>query len=283
MGTRKEQWDRAAYDLDEAKEYWSNVAGTLRHMELGFKPKKPDWKKVQKLLQKAKKPGKYFLVMTELVLTFELHVGGAKLILDRFDVAKVKGTQNQRDVLRKLQMRTKVVTKDDLVRFDKENADPEDGAEAVSINEQLDALGNEIDWLKQTAKAGNFRSKDAVTGLFMNKEFRAWAKKKRFSVFTEFLVDAQSDRGWTKNTLALVQLGKRSGLKSGTLGALEAARDAGERPDFTAAEREVGRIVNTVLLPKYNKEGLSDLVGKIKKKEAERKTLLRKLRALKAA
>lgn len=283
MGQRKEQWDKAAYYLDEAKEIWGNVAGTINYMDLGFKARKPDWKKLDAAMKKANKPAKFFMTMNGLVYTFEVHVGSTKLVMNKVDIGKVRGASKQREILRKLSLRTKVVTKEDLAKFDREHADPEDGEAAVEIGEQVTRLQNEIDLLRQTARAANYRRKEITKGLFMNKEFKAWAKKKGYSGFVDFLIDVDDDKGFTPAVVAFLETGKRTGMRTKTLEALKDALERGEKPDFEQARKEVAHVVNKAMLPKYNKEKLGEIAEEIKKREAAIKKLERRLEALKAA
>ena len=283
MGIKSEQWDKAAYDLDEAKENWLNVSGTLNYMDLGIKAKKPDWKKLQAAMTKTRKPAKYFMTMDGLKFTFEVRVATTKFVLNRLDISKVRGVAKQREILRRLEDRTKIVTKADLVRFDKATSDPEDSKAVVGVNEELDKLRGEIDWLKQTAKAGNYRNKTIDKGLYMNKEFRSWAKKKGYGGFTDFLIDVDAKAGWTNRVSAFLDLGRRTGLRPETLAELLEARDSGARADFSEARKQVAEVVNRAMLPKYNQEGLRRIAQEIKKREAKAKELERKLRSLRAA
>ncbi len=283
MSARKEKWDKPAYDLEEAKENCFNVSGTINYMDLGFKAKKPDWKKLEKLMKKVGKPAQYYMTMTGLVWTFEVHVGTTKMVINRFDVGKLRKVSEQRDFLRKLSDRTKVVTKDDLVKFDKENADPEDSKEAVSINEEIDKLRNAADSLRGTAQDQNYRKKTIDKALWSQKEFLAWCKKKGYLPFAEFIMEVDADRGWSSKVTNFLKLGRKTGLKDRTLADLLMARNSGDDPDWDQARKEVAGVLNRAILPKYNKEKMSELAKKIKEYEAKAKKLERQLKSLKAA
>jgi len=282
MGEKREQWDKDAYSLKEAKELWGNVAGTVDYMDLGIKAKKPDWSKVDALMRKSGKPAKYFMTLNGLVYTFEVHVASTKIVLNKLDIAKSGGPDQQRELLRRLSLRTKLVSKSDLTEFDKKNVDPKDQQEAVKLHARLDELKNEIDWQKQLAKAGNYRNKTVDVALFMNKEFTTWAKKKGYSGFTDFLMGVDDKRGWTSEMQTFVKSGK-TGMSAKTLAPLLKALQDGTTPDFTQARKEVAHVLNSRMLPIYNKEGLRAIAEKIKALQGQVKEVERKLKSLKAA
>jgi len=283
MAPKKEQWDKDAYGLDEAKEIWGNVAGTIDYMDLGFKAKKPDWKKLAALMKKANKPASYYMTLDGLKYTFEVHVGSKRLVLNKVDFGKLRDERKQRDILRKLSLRTKLVTKEELAKFDEQHADAEDGPEAIKINKEIDRLKNELAFMRQTAEAANYRSKTVDKALFMNKEFKAWAARKGYGAFVSFLIDVDDKRGWSSDVVAFLKLGKKTGLRESTLRALLKALKDREQPDFTEARKEVARIVNKVMLPKYNKEKMRELTDEMKAHQAKVRALEKKLVALKAA
>ncbi len=282
MATRIEQWDKAAYHETEAKEIWGNIASTIDFMKLGFRARKPDWKKLVAAMDKDRKPAKFFMKMDGLVYTFEVHVGSTKLVLNKVDIGKTGTVAEQRETLRRLSLRTEIVTKADLADFDRVHADPEDAAATIALQKEIDEHKNAIDLLRQTAQAANFRKKTVDQALFMNKDFREWAKTKGYGAFTDFLVDVDAERGWTNGILAFLGLGKRTGLKPATLLALLEASREGTKPDFAAARAEVARIVNTAMLPQYNKEGLQRIADEIKTHKAAIGALEKKVRALAA-
>src|SRR2546421_12503282 len=95
------------FSIEQMDRAFGDTAGQLAAMHLGFSPKKPDKSKAKDLLEKGKKePGKFFLVLDGLKLTFELRVGNSgKIVLNTLDLAGVKDLGKRREFLVQLSMR----------------------------------------------------------------------------------------------------------------------------------------------------------------------------------
>jgi len=271
------------FSIPQLDRAFSDSAGQVAAMHLGLAPKKPDKAKVQALLDKDKKnPAKFFLVLDGSKLTFEVRVGIVKIILNTLDLASVKDLGKRRDLLVQLNMRADdLVSKDDLKAFDKEHAGTESPTAqkaAVEFGEEIDKLENELDNLKITRDAPNFKKKDYSS---WDSEFKKWVEDHRFGRFTAFVEESESSTGLGSEGAQLLADPKTSGIQPKTLVAIEAAHAKGEKPDYTQARKEViANVINRVLLPRYNKEKMDELNKQISERETKLASLKKKLQAL---
>jgi hypothetical protein len=269
--------------INQMDRAFSDAAGQIAAMHLGISPKKPDKSKVQPMLEKDKNnPGKFFLVLDGLKLTFEVRVGTAKIVLNTLDLAGVKDIAKRRELLVQLNMRASdLVSKDDLKKFDTEHTEatsPSAQKAAVEFGDEIDTLENELDNLKITRDAPNYKKKDYSP---YDSEFKKWVEDKNFGRFTAFLDEAESSTGLGSEGAKLLADPKTSGIQPKTLVAIEAAHAKGEKPDYTQARKEViANVVNRLLLPRYNKEKMDELNKQINERTAKLAALKKKLQAL---
>jgi hypothetical protein len=95
------------------------------------------------------------------------------------------------------------------------------------------------------------------------------------------LDESESSTGLGSEGAKLLADPKTSGIQPKTLEAIEAARTKGEKPDYTQARKEViAKVINRLLLPRYNKEKLDELNKQINERTAKQATLKKKLQAL---
>ena len=269
--------------INQIDRAFSDAAGQIAAMHLGISPKKPDKGKVQPMLEKDKNnPGKFFLVLDGLKLTFEVRVGAAKIVLNTLDLAGVKDISKRRELLVQLNMRASdLVSKDDLKKFDAEHTDSASPAvlkASVEMGEEIDKLENELDNLKIMRDAPNYKKKDYSP---YDSEFEKWVQDKGFGRYTAFLEEAESSTGLGSEGAKLLADPKTSGIQPKTLVAIEAAHAKGEKPDYTQARKEViANVVNRLLLPRYNKEKMDELNKQINERMAKLASLKKKLQAL---
>jgi hypothetical protein len=266
--------------LDRA---FSDSTGQIAAMHLGISPKKPDKGKVQAMLAKDKNnPGKFFLVLDGLKLTFEVRVGAAKIVLNTLDLGGVKDIGKRRELLVQLNMRASdLVSKEDMKKFDTEHTEatsPAAQKAAVEFGEEVDKLENELDNLKIMRNAPNYKKTDYSP---YDSEFKKWVEDKNFGRFTAFLEEAESSTGLGPEGAKLLADPKTSGIQPKTLVAIDAAHAKGEKPDYTQARKEViANVINRLLLPRYNKEKMDELNKEINERTTKLASLKKKLQAL---
>jgi hypothetical protein len=262
---------------------FSDSVGQIAAMHLGISPKKPDKAKVQGMLEKDKNnPGKFFLVLDGLKLTFEVRVGAAKIVLNTLDLNGVKDIAKRRELLVQLNMRaSELVSKDDLKKFDTEHTDSASPAvqkASAEMGEEITKLENELDNLKIMRDAPNYKKKDYSE---WDKEFNEWVEQKGFGRFTAFVDDVENGHGLGNEAQKLLADIKTSGIQAKTLADIKAAQDQGKAPDYTQARKDViANIINKLLLPRYNKEKLDDLNKQINDRTTKLAGLKKKLQAL---
>lgn len=268
--------------INQMDRAFGDAVGQIAAMHLGISPKKPDKGKVQAMLAKDKNnPGKFFLVLDGLKLTFEVRVGAAKIVLNTLDLAGVKDIAKRREFLVQLNMRASdLVSKDDMKKFDTEHTDSASPAvqkDSVEMGEQIDKLENELDNLKIMRDAPNYKKKDYSP---YDSEFKKWVEDRNYGRFTAFVDEAESGTGLREGAKLLADP-KTSGIQPKTLVAIEAAHAKGEKPDYTQARKEViANVINRLLLPRYNKEKLDELNKEISERTTKLASLKKKLQAL---
>ena len=270
------------YSVDQMDRAFGDTAGQLAAMHLGFTPKKPDKSKVKGLMEGKKDPAKFYLVLDGLKLTFEVRVGAAKIVLNTLDLAGIKDLGKRRELLFQLSMRAQeLVSKNDLNKFDEEHTEPENPTvqkAAVELGNEIDELDNQLDNLKIMQNAANYKHTDYSE---YDTEFKQWVTKKGFGRFVAFVEDAQNGRGLGADASKLLDDPKTSGIQAKTFEAIKAARDKGDKVDFTQARKEViTNVINRLLLPRYNKERVGDIAKEISDKTTKVTALKKKLAAL---
>jgi hypothetical protein len=270
--------------INQMDRAFSDSAGQIAAMHLGLSPKKPDKGKVQAMLDKDKKnPGKFYLVLDGLKLTFEARVGTTqKIVLNTLDLAGVKDIGKRRELLGQLNMRApELVSKDDLKKFDTEHTDSASPAvqkASAELGEEIDKLENELDNLKIMQTAQNYKKTDYDS---WDKEFKEWVEKKGFGRFTAFADDVENGHGLGNDGRKLLDDPKTSGIQPKTLDAIKAAQDKGDAPDFTQARKEVvANVINKLLLPRYNKERVTEITKEVNETATKLAGLKKKLQAL---
>jgi hypothetical protein len=269
--------------INQMDRAFSDSVGQIAAMHLGISPKKPDKAKVQAMLEKDKNnPGKFFLVLEGLKLTFEVRVGAAKIVLNTLDLNAVKDIAKRRELLVQLNMRASdLVSKDDLKKFDTEHTDSASPAvqkASAEMGEEIDKLENELDNLKSMRDAPNYKKKDYSQ---WDKEFREWVEAKGFGRYTAFVDDVENGHGLGNEAQKLLADIKTSGIQAKTLADIKAAQDKGNAPDYTQARKDViANVIDKLLLPRYNKEKLDDLNKQISERTTKVAGLKKKLQAL---
>ena len=154
--------------------------------------------------------------------------------------------------------------------------DEEDEAKAPEA--AVRELTQKIDGFKQEIKRAEDLSKtlptkyDQMDQGQQEKAFGGWAKAKGLDRFPRFLMAVD----WGRDAKSIVGEFVRDGapstvvakLKPATKSAILTAHDAGQRPDFTAARKEILGLVDQSLMPAYVKEtrkGMADHIGRLKK------------------
>jgi len=174
-----------------------------------------------------------------------------------------------------------LVTKDDLKKFDEEHTEPENPAvqkASVELGSEIDELENQLDNLKIMQTSANYKLTNYSP---YDNEFKEWVNKKNLGRFVAFVDDAENGRGLGAEGAKLLADPASSGIQPKTLAAINAARDKGEAPDFTQARKEViAKIINGLLLPRYNKERVADITKEINAITAKLLPLKKKLQAL---
>jgi len=272
------------YSVDQMDRAFGDTAGQLAAMHLGISPKKPDKSKVKDLMEKNKgKEARFFLVLTDLKLTFELRVGTAgKIVLNTLDLGAIKDLGKRRDLMVQLNMRASdLVSKADLNKFDEEHTEPENPTvqkAAVELGNEIDELENQLDNLKIMKDSANYKSTNYSS---YDKEFKEWATTKRYERYIAFVDDAENGRGLGAEGAKLLADPKTSHIQQKTLDAIKAAEDKGAVPDYTQARKEViANVINRILLPTYNKERVTDITKEINDKTTKVTALKKKLAAL---
>jgi len=274
------------YGIDKLDRAFSDSAGRLAAMHLGFTPKKPDKVKVQELLTKAKQTlGNFGLVLDGLKLTFEIRAGefkaaSPKIVLNTLDLGTIRDIAKRRELLFQLSQRTDLVTDKDLAAFDEEHTEPANPAvqkASVELGKEIDKIERELDNLKSVQSAPNYKKTEYSQ---WDTEFNDWVDKKGFGRFTAFIQDVDKGSGLGPKASELLADPKTSGIQPKTLAAINAATGKGEKPDFAQASKEVTHVVNTMMLPRYNKERLADIAAQIKTLTAQLEALKKKLQAL---
>lgn len=269
-------------DFDRA---FKDSAGRVNNMKLGFAPKRPDKAKTMALLDKASKPprraqGWFMLVLTGQKVTFEVWAGPTKTVLNTMDLAAVKDIAKRRELMRQLSEHSQLITDKDLADFDKANADPEDGDAAIKLNKQVDDAKRAVENYQLMLDAPNYKKKEYSE---WDSEFRAWVEAKNFDRFTAFVNDVDNGRGLSDRARAVLENAQTSGIKPATLAAINAAHERNEKPDYTQARKEVLKVIEQTLLPRYNKEKTGEYQQKIKDAKASIEKLTKQLKALKAS
>jgi len=272
------------YSIEQMDRAFGDTAGQLAAMHLGITPKKPDKSKVKDLLEKNKgKEARFFLVLTDLKLTFELRVGPAgKIVLNTLDLGAIKDLGKRRELLTQLNMRASdLVSKADLNKFDEEHTEPENPTvqkAAVELGNEIDELENQLDNLKVMKDSANYKGTNYSS---YDKEFKEWTNKKGYGRYTAFVDEVEEGRGLRAEGAKLLEDPKTSHIQQKTLDAIKAAQDKGESPDFTQARKEViANVINKILLPTYNKERIADLTKQINERTTKLAALKKKLGAL---
>jgi len=177
------------YGIEQFDRAFDDTAGQIKAMHLGLTPKKPDKSKVKDLLAKAASPGKpvpgkFFLVLEGLKLTFELRIGTTpKMVLNTLDIGAVKDIVKRRDLLFQLSERaSELVTKAEVKKFDEEHTEPENPTvqkASVEIGNEIDDIEHEIDGLEITKNASNFKTRNTASG---TKTFKSgWRRRVLFA------------------------------------------------------------------------------------------------------
>jgi len=167
--------------------------------------------------------------------------------------------------------------------------DEEDEAKAPEA--AVRELTEKIDGLKQEIKRAEDLSKtlptkyDQMDPGQQEKGLGDWAKAKSLDRFPRFLMALD----WGRDAKFIVGEFLRDGapssvvakLKPATRSAILSAQDAGQKPDFTAARKEILGLVDQSLMPAYVKDtrkGMADHIGSLKKdlkaQEGKRKELV---------
>ncbi len=266
------------YDADRMEKVWPDALGQLAAIKLGMKPKKADKAKVKAALDKEKKKGEFVLALDGNELSFGIRIGGARFWLAKLDLGAVKDLKKRRDLLFQLENRTSLVTQADLAAFDKEHADPEDSAEAEKMGARIDELKKIVDAAEMMLGAANYKGKEYH---WSSSELGEWLKTKGYERYKLFVDDVGNGRA-PSGEGAKVLTDRNSGIKVDTLRAIKAAFDKGDKIDFTQARKEVLAMINTKLLPQYNKEKIAEHQGKIKVAKAEIAALEKRLAVMKA-
>jgi len=270
--------------INQMERAFGDSVGEIAAMHLGLSPKKPDKGKVQAMLDKDKKnPGKFYLVLDGLKLTFEVRVGTTqKIVLNTLDLAAVKDIGKRRELLVQLNMRaSELVSKDDLKKFDTEHTDSASPAvrkASVELGEEIDKLENELDNLKIMQTAQNYKNTDYNP---WDKEFNEWVEKKGFGRFTAFVDDVENGHGISAQGRKLLDDAATSGIQAKTLEAIKAAEVKGDAADFKQARKEViANVINKLLLPRYNKERVTEITKEVNETATKLAGLKKKLGAL---
>jgi hypothetical protein len=269
--------------INQMDRAFGDSTGQIAAMHLGISLKKPDKSKVQAMLEKDKNnPGKFFLVLDGLKLTVEVRVGAAKIVLNTLDLGGVKDIAKRRELLVQLNMRaSELVSKDDLKKFDTEHTEatsPSAQKAAVEFGEEVDQLENELENLKITRNAPNYKKTEYSS---WDSEFKKWVEDHNYGRFTAFVEESESSTGLGSEGAKLLADPKTSGIQPKTLVAIEAAHAKGEKPDYTQARKEViANVINRLLLPRYNKEKMDELNKQINERTTKLASLKKKLQAL---
>jgi len=272
------------FSIEQIDRAFSDTAGQVAAMHLGFTPKKPDKSKVKDLLAKTKnQPATFFLVLDGLKVTFELRIGpSGKIVLNTLDLGAVKDLGKRRELLVQLNMRaSELVSKADLAKFDEEHTEAENPAvqkAAAEIGKQIDTLENEVDNLKIMVSAPNYKKTEYST---WDTEFKDWVRAKGFGRYISFLDETENGHGPGPDGAKVLADPKTSGINAQTLEAIKASQDKGDVADYADARKQViANVINRLLLPRYNKERTTDLAKELKDKATKLADLKKKLAAL---
>ena len=228
-------------------------------------------------------PGRFFLVLDGLKLTFELRVGSAgKIVLNTLDIGSVKAIVRRRELLFQLSERaSELVTKSDLKKFDEDHTESDNPAvkkAAVELGKELDDIEHEIDNLQIFKNGPNYRHTEYNS---WNSEFKDWVKNKGFARFTAFVDDVEDRRPLSDDARKLLDDPSTSGIQRKTLDLINSAIAKGDPPDFKPAAKEVTtRVIDGLILPRFNKEKMAELDGRLKVLNAKLEPLRKKLKGL---
>jgi hypothetical protein len=246
----------------------------------GFKPKAPDMSKIKPLMDKGKTPLEWFYSYdaSKGVFSMSVSVGSSSFELGSFDLSSEKDLVKRRKLLEDLR-KTDAVTSGDLAEFDKKHPPPPDPAKLKALKDEIERLKSEIDRDKGFIK--NWPTKFATMDPGLAEiGFTNWAKGHRYDRYVTFLL--WTDWGRDKKSIyeEFIKTGAPQIVKL-TPAAKKQADDsmAAKAPKFDLAVKEVGKVVDTILIPLYRKEDGKAVENRMAENQ---KTLAKKAAELKA-
>jgi hypothetical protein len=264
---------------------WVSTIGRLvKQIGLpGFAPK-PDLDKLKAAMDKAKKPldWQFSFDNVKCVFTVQADIGGAVVVIGRFDVLAEKDAAKRRDAMQKLRDATEVVTSKDLADFDRKFPPPPDPKKLDALKKELERLLLEIKRDEGFKKTLPTTFKSMESGL-REVGFTHWAEPLRLDRFIEFAdgVENGVDPKKLAAEFIVTKAPRLLQVSPATRAAVDAAMAAAKVPDLKAAHDEVVRIIDTTILPRFRKDTIAgidkrlvDAKKQLALKQAELKTLL---------
>ena len=272
MGIKKQSLGKTSAS-DRIEFTWTNtISRQVKQLGLpGFAPK-PDLAKMKATMDKGKPPLEWFFAYdnAKYVFTVEAVVSGTTFTIGTFEVLKEAG-QKRHDAVQAMRDHSDAVTTKDVTDFDAKYPPPPDPAKLAALKAEVERLKFEINrdegWLK--TRPGTFAKMD---GGEQEVGFTNWAKTKRYDRYITFLLWVECGRDAKSIVDTFVKDKAESPVKltDAARGAIQGPMSNGRPPNYALAVKETTKVVDTILLPIYNKE----LKAGISKRIVDNKKLL---------
>ena len=247
----------------------------VRDFKVGA-PKDPDLKKLQAAMNG--KPAVCTIAFDKNRFSADCTAGAVKEVVVSFDVSTEKDRARRRKLLENISAVSTLVGNADLAAFDKANPDP---AKVAAAKAELDRvkfdIQRDLGFLKTRPK--NFRT---MNGGEQEVGFTHWCEGKNYDRYPTFALWVEWGRDPAAINDEFVKADAKRPIKLSDAARKEVADAlaAGRKPTFAKSKAEVLKVLDTILVPLYNKDVSAGLKKNI---EDNKKLLAKKLKAWKDA